>query len=83
MALKAAQSADLLHARGRWERLDSTLQALSPKAILARGYALVFDANGRLVIEVSNLRPGEHVRTQLASGEFVARVEKVKEVDSG
>ena len=39
----------LLRRRSRWERLHSSLQALSPKAILARGYALVFDAEGRLV----------------------------------
>ncbi|MGC2112591.1 MAG: exodeoxyribonuclease VII large subunit [Candidatus Korobacteraceae bacterium] len=67
----------LLRRRSRWERLHSSLEALSPKAILARGYALVFDAEGRLVKEAAQLQAGEKVRTQLAEGEFTAMVERV------
>ena len=51
----------------RWEQLHSSLEALSPKAILARGYALVFDAEGRLVKQAAQLKPGSQVRTQLGS----------------
>ena len=76
-ALHGAGQNLLLRRRAHWERLNSQLEALSPKAILDRGYALVFDAEGRLVKESSQLAPGEQVRTQLARGEFVAKVEKV------
>ena len=65
--------------RSRWERLHSSLEALSPKAILARGYALVFDAEGRLVKQASQLKPGSQVRTQLGRGEFTAKVDQVKD----
>jgi len=77
VALTTAQDADLRRRRARWERLESTLQALSPKAILARGYALVFDADGHVVMEASRLQPGEQVRTQVARGQFVATVKTV------
>ncbi len=79
VALGRAAETVLLRRRSRWERLDSSLQALSPKAILARGYALVFDANGHLVKQASQLKAGEQVRTQLGQGEFTA---EVKVVDS-
>lgn len=78
VALRGTPEMILLRRRSRWERAHSNLEALSPKAILARGYALVFDASGRLVKQASQLAPGEQVRTQLGRGEFTARVEKVE-----
>ena len=79
MALGRASETVLLRRRSRWERLHGSLQALSPKAILARGYALVFDADGRLVKQASQLTSGDQVRTQLGRGEFTARVDQVKD----
>jgi len=79
VALARAGETVLLRRRSHWERLHSNLQALSPKAILARGYALVFDANGQLVREASQLQSGDRVRTQLGRGAFTAAVEQVKE----
>ena len=72
VALGRASETVLLRRRSRWERLHSSLLALSPKAILARGYALVFDAEGRLVKQASQLTAGDQVRTQLGRGEFTA-----------
>ena len=69
----------MLRRRSRWERLHSSLLALSPKAILARGYALVFDADGRLVKQASQLTSGDQVRTQLGRGEFTSKVDRVKD----
>ena len=54
VALRGAPETILLRRRSRWERVHSQLEALSPKAILARGYALVFDADGRLVKQARN-----------------------------
>ena len=79
--LRHAEQALLSRRRARWERLHSTLQTLSPKAILARGYALVFTSDGRLVRDASQLEAGDKVRAQVANGEFTARVEKT--VESG
>ena len=79
VALRGTPEMILLRRRSRWDRSRSSLEALSPKAILARGYALVFDAEGRLVKQASQLAPGEHVRTQLGRGEFVSQVERVED----
>ena len=79
VALGRTSETVLLRRRSHWERLQSNLQALSPKAILARGYALVFDANGQLVKQASQLRTGDRVRTQLGRGAFTAKIEKVEE----
>ena len=76
-ALAAATRNLLLHRRGRLERLSGQLEALSPVAILERGYALVFDAGGKLVKNVAQLSPGESVRARVARGQFTAEVKKI------
>jgi exodeoxyribonuclease VII large subunit len=78
-ALCAAPQAILLRKYARCERAQSSLQTLSPKAILARGYALVFDGDGHLVKQASHLKPGDQVRTHLGRGEFTAQVERVED----
>jgi exodeoxyribonuclease VII large subunit len=83
VSLESAGPNLLARRRSRWERVDSQLEALSPKAILARGYALVFDAKGQLVKQASQLKAGDHVRTQLGSGEFTSKVEQVKSAKDG
>src|SRR5271166_1900486 len=79
VALGRAGETVLLRRRARWERLHSNLQALSPKAILARGYALVFDSDGRRVKQAAQLASGDQVRTQLGRGEFTSKVDQVKD----
>jgi exodeoxyribonuclease VII large subunit len=66
----------LLHRRGRFERLTSQMEALSPLAILERGYALVFDASGKLVNDSAQVKAGEDVSARLARGQIVATVKK-------
>ena len=66
----------LLHRRGRFERLTSQMEALSPLAILERGYALVFDASGKLVKDSAQVKAGEDVSARLARGQIVATVKK-------
>ena len=79
IALGSAERTILLRRRSRCERVNGSLEALSPKAILARGYALVFDDQGRLVKQAWQLKPGQRVRTQLGRGEFTAKVDRVDE----
>lgn len=85
VALAGAGQTILLRRRAHWQQLHSSLQALSPKAILARGYALVFDDEGRVVKRATQLQSGSRVRAQLGQGEFTAKVEQVHEepVDNG
>ncbi len=78
IAMGRASGTVVLRRRARWQQLHSSLEALSPQAILARGYALVFDEEGRLVKHSTQLTPGIGVRTQLGHGEFTARVDHVR-----
>ncbi len=80
-ALDRAVETILLRRRSRWELLHSSLSGLSPRAILARGYALVFDASGNLVKQSSQVKRGDAIRAQLARGEFAATVNET-ELDS-
>jgi exodeoxyribonuclease VII large subunit len=73
IALARASETAVLRRRSRWERLHSSLNALSPRAILDRGYALVFDAEGHLVRQASQLKAGEMVRAQLSKGQFTVK----------
>jgi exodeoxyribonuclease VII large subunit len=73
-ALAAITRNLLLHRRGHLDRLAAQLEALSPVAILERGYALVFDQNGNLVTDAAQLARGDGVRARVARGEFTAEV---------
>jgi exodeoxyribonuclease VII large subunit len=72
--LTAATHTRLLECRGALNRWNASLEALSPVAILNRGYALVFDANGQLVKDATRLHAGDEVSARLARGRLHARV---------
>ncbi len=75
-ALASAARSDLVRRRSRWERAHSMLEALSPLNILERGYALVFDKNGKLVKDASAVAEGEEIRARVHRGEIEATVKK-------
>jgi len=75
-ALAAAGRNLLLQRRARLERLTSQIEALSPVAILDRGYALVFDSSGTLVKDAAQVKVGEDIRARVARGELDATVKK-------
>ena len=66
----------LLHSGARLNQLSGRLEALSPVAILERGYALVFDSSGNLVKSSSRLKAGEEITARLAKGTITAKVTK-------
>ena len=72
--LSAAMRARLLADRAALARQTASLEALSPVAILNRGYALVFDAKGQLVKDAERLAVGDEVSARLARGKVQARV---------
>jgi exodeoxyribonuclease VII large subunit len=73
-SLAAAMHTRLLKSRGAFNRWNASLEALSPVAILNRGYALVFDAKGQLVKDAARLKAGDEVSARLARGRVSARV---------
>ncbi|MGA2965035.1 MAG: exodeoxyribonuclease VII large subunit [Terriglobales bacterium] len=72
--LAAATQTRMLEKRGALDRKSASLEALSPVAILNRGYALVFDAKGKLVKDAARLKAGDEVTARLARGRMRARV---------
>jgi exodeoxyribonuclease VII large subunit len=64
----------LLERKVRRERMDTALQALSPLAILERGYALVFDAAGKLLKDAAKVKAGDEISARLAKGTLNATV---------
>jgi exodeoxyribonuclease VII large subunit len=56
-------------------RLAASLQALSPLAVLARGYSLTLKEDGRTLVRASHeVQTGDLIHTRLASGEIQSRV---------
>jgi len=72
--LVAAARARLRASQAALDRRTASLEALSPLAILNRGYALVFDANGQLVKDARRLEVGDELSARLARGKIRARV---------
>ncbi|MGG1680057.1 exodeoxyribonuclease VII large subunit [Neobacillus sp. NRS-1170] len=62
-----------------FDRLVSTLQALSPLKIMERGYSLAYSAENRLVKSVSQVKVNEQVQIQLTDGSLYCKVENIKE----
>jgi exodeoxyribonuclease VII large subunit len=75
-ALGGAMRNLLLQYRVRAERLGRALEMLSPLAILERGYALVFDAGGKLVKDAAQVESGDEISAKVANGEIRAVVKR-------
>ncbi len=73
--LEGAIRQQILQAEARWGYHQARLEALNPLAVLARGYALVRRADGRLVTRADQIQPGEHLIVQWIDGEAPVRVE--------
>jgi exodeoxyribonuclease VII large subunit len=61
----------------RLGRYAAQLEALSPLAVLGRGYSLGWDSKGNLLREASQAQKGDEVRLTLHRGELDCRVERV------
>lgn len=59
----------------------ASLLALSPTAVLKRGYSLSYSESGKLVKSVSNVKIGEALRTKFHDGEVSSVIRKKLEND--
>ena len=78
-ALETAARARLDDARGRLGLAVASLDAMSPLAVLGRGYALATDERGGVLRSASGVKQGAAVRVRLAEGSLLCRVEEVEE----
>ena len=77
-AAELAITRRLEQGRRRFIESATRLDALSPLAVLARGFALVRRAeDGRIVRSPRDLRPSDRLEIRLSEGSLVARVESV------
>jgi exodeoxyribonuclease VII large subunit len=54
------------------------LEALSPELVLARGYSITLDEDGRLLRSATETAPDRGIQVRLARGSLSARVEEVR-----
>jgi exodeoxyribonuclease VII large subunit len=64
--------------QARLNRASAGLEALSPLAVLSRGYALVYAADGKLLRSVAATAPGQMIRARLSHGALEAEVTQTK-----
>ncbi len=55
------------------------VRALSPKATLERGYAVLQKENGAVVRDPADVTPGEHLDARVAAGRFGVEVRDLAE----
>jgi len=68
----AAQTIATRHTR--LNRATVRLEALSPVAVLSRGYALIYDETGALLRAATDTAPGQTIRARLGQGTLAAKV---------
>ncbi len=75
--LAAAIKKRLQTDKSRLEFIAGKINALSPLAVLQRGFALCRNAEGSIVRKAADVARGDSVRVTLASGELGCRVESI------
>jgi exodeoxyribonuclease VII large subunit len=74
-ACEAVMETKLQHGRERFGLAAASLDALSPLAVLQRGYAIAQDSSGKLVRDAASVAVGDEVSVRLAKGRLSTRVE--------
>ena len=65
--------------RQRFQNWVGKLEALSPLAILERGYSITFDEQGNLLKEAKQARVGNLIQTRLKTGTVKSKVTEISE----
>lgn len=72
--LAAAKNKYLLQKRSTLAQLSNALEHLNPYNTLARGFAIVRNAQGKVVSQASTLHSGNQIAVELATGHVTAEV---------
>jgi exodeoxyribonuclease VII large subunit len=62
----------LSHEQLRLQHLGQQVRSLSPQSTLDRGYSVVRDSEGKVIIDASSVKPGTDIKVRLAKGELSA-----------
>ena len=75
--LRAKPALALKARRETLHQLEKRLTALGPEQVLARGYSITTDAaSGKVLRDATRVAAGQTLRTRLASGEVLSRVDE-------
>jgi len=74
----AAIRRSLAARRAQLGQLGAGMAALSPLAVLDRGFAMVARADGSIVRDAAGTSPGDHLRIRLARGSLAVIVEDIE-----
>jgi exodeoxyribonuclease VII large subunit len=75
--LRADARRTLENAQGRLREAAASLEALSPVAILGRGYSITrLESTQEILKDAAQAKPGARIVSRLGSGQIVSRVEK-------
>lgn len=69
----------LTQRKSKSELLRHKLDALSPLAVLDRGYSIVTDKNGRTLKSTAQVRTGDNITIRLSDGRILADVQEVQD----
>jgi exodeoxyribonuclease VII large subunit len=90
LALAGARLAELTHRlggagvgaitgrRAKLDQLNGRLRALSPLAVLGRGYALALGPDAKVLSNAAQVKKGDDIKVRLAKGTVHARVREVE-----
>lgn len=78
-AISSAMTTLLFRRRSKLNQLSGQIEALSPVAILERGYALVFDSSGKLLKDASQVQVGDEISARVAKGTIESVVKKTRQ----
>ena len=73
----SAASQNLGKNRQRYACMTAALDAMSPLKVLARGYAIGKQEDGRLLRSVEQVQPGEKIVLALTDGDLAAKVTEI------
>ena len=76
----AAAQGQLAGKREKTVELAAALDAMSPLRVLARGYAIAADAEGKPQKSIKNLTPGDRLQIRLTDGRADCRIESLEEL---
>lgn len=76
--LEKAVAARVKGHKGQLQEAAGKLQALSPLAVLARGYSITRNQQGQVVVGLGQLTLGESIETLLAKGRIYSQVKEMR-----
>ncbi len=74
LRLQSAMRTCVVQQRGRLTSVCGKLEALSPLAVLGRGYSLTSDEDGELITDSKQLRNGQKIVTRFAHGKAASTI---------